>query len=139
MTCRIATRDDYAIVKHTVDKLIKDSKYNSLFSTFSLTDIEFEEYVHYGSCALSFDEDKLVGLAAWGFMPLVDKLAARLVAIYVDPEYRKTGRAKELMDIFEYWGKANGCQVYYVGVSTGHDLTKLGYDPFEVVYMKEVV
>lgn len=95
---------------------------------------------------LSHDEGKPVGtLVAYAFKPLFssDKAAVE-VCWWLEPEYRTSKRAIEMMDAYEYWAKLVGCKVVQYGLLTSSPqrMTKLyekrGAKLAETVYHKEL-
>lgn len=63
------------------------------------------------------------------------------VGWWVDPEYRKSGVGKSLIDAFEYWANKMGCSLVVMGSlddSLGSYYEKNGYKSAERLYMKEL-
>lgn len=137
---RLATIDDYEIIKKLVEELIAESVYRDLFKDYVLSKYMVQEYTTQPKlklCLLSLDDkDNIVGFSAFDIVPWLYCDApikmARVSYIYVRPEYRKKGYGKEIHEAFEYWGKQVGATHY----STSHK--SKGYKKVETIYMKEV-
>lgn len=138
---RVATKEDYELVKDFTSKLIQDSPYQKMFEGYVLTEEMFNQYISNPNnklCLISEVDGKPVGFAAFDLIPWLYHDApvniARFVYIYINPDNRGKGLGKELNQAFEYWGKIVGATWYSKGNSGKNE----GYTKTEVVYMKEV-
>ncbi len=140
---RIATKEDYLIVKELAEELMKESVYAPLFAEHIFSEEMFSWYSNPDTlnekiCFLfSTEEDKDVGLGAFDIVPWlyndVPKKIARLSYPYIKPSFRNRGLGKEMKQAFEYWGKQAGADYY----SVSHPGE--GYKEYETIYMKEVI
>ena len=87
------------------------------------------------------DEDKIIGY----FCNLINLdlftkvYQAKEIAIFVHPEYRKSGIFKQMLDEMEELLICNGVKVQHLAFQKGHNETmplKFGYNPLEIVYEK---
>lgn len=137
---RVATQEDFEIVSKLVEGLIEDSVYSKLFKDYKLTHEMYRLYTTKLSekiFVLSLDKDNnVIGFSGFDIIPWLYCDApvriARLAYIYLKPEFRGKGYAKEIKVAFEHWGKTVGAQFY----STAHKYE--GYKEVETIYMKEI-
>lgn len=141
---RVATVDDFDAVFEMCSKFIQQTRYSEylveevfrpLVESF-VTDTTNDKIG-----ILALDEGKPVGLIGGAvnyFLFGGIKYAAE-IAWWVEPEYRKSGVGKELIEAFEYWASKIDCK--FVSMSAlDKELPKfyekLGYGFAEVSYIK---
>lgn len=84
-------------------------------------------------------------IATRGVNPLTGELYAEEVAMYVAPEHRSAGLAKEMIDAFETWATKSGCAL--VKLTAQHSARpeavarlyrKSGYTAAETAYIRRL-
>jgi len=143
---RLATQDDFPIIKDFLQKFIQETAYKNFPIDKSILDVYVKNFLaNYSNRIglLIFHEDQPVGLAAFecttlAFAPI--KLA-REVALWIDKDYRNNGYGKEVIGALEYWAKMMGC--YFVQLGTlekDYDTfyKENGYKKIESIYIKEL-
>lgn len=141
---KIATPEDFDTVYTMCKKFIEQTVYNEymnedVFKTIVqsfLTDTSNERVG-----ILAFEDDKPIGMigGAIAYFIFGGVKYATEVAWWVEPEYRKSGIGKELIEAFEYWANQVGCK--FVSMSAlDKELPKfyekLDYSFAEVSYIK---
>lgn len=138
---KVATIEDFEIIKELVDALIQESIYSKIFENYKLSEEMVKSYtdpfnLDNKMAVLVYEENEYVGLGVFDVLPWlycdIPVKIARLSYIYIKPEYRHKGYRKEIEDTFEYWGKKIGAQWYSTGLKTDD------YFKCETIYMKEV-
>lgn len=143
-TLKIATPEDFDAVYDMCKKFISQTAYSAylnedvfkpLIQSF-LTDTKNEKVG-----IIAMEDDKPVGLigGAVAYFIFGGIKYATEVAWWVEPEYRKSGVGKELIEAFEYWAKQIDCK--FVSMSAlDKELPKfyekLDYSFAEVSYIK---
>lgn len=143
MTIRVASAEDHEYLLHLAMQFVGNTAYKDMADEDTISDFIW------GLLAPEKAADAIVLVAEGGMLwgmaaPFVYgkcKVATEL-AWWVEPEFRKSGLGKELLDAFEYWALKVGCQaVVMAGLDT--DITKYyekrGYTPREYLYMKEFI
>lgn len=137
---RLATQDDYNLVRGYTEKLRDESIYGKFFKGQELTLEKYLEYVDQPKEKLIIIIQDIVdcGFAAFDSMvwPSLDKEIkfTRMPFVYIEPHHRKRGLMDGVLEAFEYWTKKIGAAYSTVGTKT----KKRGYKKSEVVYIKEV-
>ena len=137
---RIATLDDFDQILEMCVKFIETTEYKSLYDLESIKNVvdvslSTDFYV-------TFIEDGK-GMLGGHITPFIfgNKLVAQELGWWVEPEYRKTGVGKDLIDSFENWARFKKCEII-VMVSlddiVGNYYEKAGYKLVERMYMKEL-
>jgi len=153
---RLAEPKDFEVVKEMANRFFEASPYKDYPRDEKIFDTYIKSFLEPGEpskvCVLSYEEDKsaepiLVGLIAfevgsWLFSPVkagVEK------ALWIDPEYRKSQHAKDLIGAFEYWGKENKCELLQLSSLEGEYVemlnkfyTKMGYQRVENHFLKKL-
>lgn len=138
---RIATPEDYDITYGFAEKFLLASRYGSLSDKDSLSNLvkiflssSKEERI----CILS--EEGMIAGQTSPFMFGAKKVATEL-GWWVEPEHRKSGIGKLLLQAFEAWAKKVGCDLI-VMISLDDELGKFyeanGYILTERSYIKEI-
>lgn len=147
MSLRVATEEDFEVVKNLVLKFIYSTKYKDLCSeeTINSNLIKF----------LSPSTDRLVLLygdigllmAIKTPFPMGDFSTANEVLWWVNPEERNKHVGEELMNAFEYWAKMVDCKFISMTKFVSNTpldkkldkfYTKKGYVMYERTYVKEI-
>jgi GNAT superfamily N-acetyltransferase len=122
-TIRLGTLEDIPALLDLGEQLYKESPYKGTIDRRKMRAhleravIEKGQYL----VLISYDGDKVVGgLVAYAYQPVFsnDWIAIE-VFLYVEKNYRASTRGVDLVEAFEYWGKATGCQAVQFGVLTG--------------------
>jgi len=144
---RIASVDDLDLVKSLLDEFLSDEKYTGIYKYYSFTDDIIKMFLDPAShrerigLVIENKDNEPIGFVAFEKLDSVYSSfkVSRILPLYIKPKYRKRGYMNEVMDAFEYWGKLVGTSHHIVGVSNEWaDLTKRGYEKYEVMYIKEV-
>lgn len=145
MLLRIANAGDINVIIELVSALIDETKFKYLFPDKKFLEqaaaiFTKQETLNQRICVLLEEEGEIIGLGAFEIIPCLytDKYMARLVCVYIKPEHRDKGGMDEILYAFELWGKQTGVKHFNIGVTTDADLTKRGYEKYEVMYMKEI-
>ncbi len=138
---RLATSEDFDVVKEMVMKFVAVSGYADLTDEDTLNGLI--KYMLSGE-----DPNTVVVLADGGMIagrldkfPFGDLLVTSEVAWWVDPEQRKLGLGKELVDAYEYWAKLKGAKICVMSAlddDLGKFYEKKGYELYERAYMKVI-
>jgi GNAT superfamily N-acetyltransferase len=143
---KVATPEDFDAVYEMCQKFVKTTIYKDYFTeeamrplaeTFILSPITEKVGL------LAMDGDKPVGMLGGMINNFIFgniKMAVE-IAWWIEPEYRKSGYGKELIEAFEFWAKKNGCA--FVTMSFLEDkpakfYENVGYSFAEKSYIKRL-
>jgi len=143
---RVATEKDISLLEEFIEQAFLDSKYIGLLSEYKETEGISKYFVdpttlNIRTGIIKTVDDVDIGCALFEVLPSYfgNNYIARIVAVYLKPDFRGKGYMKEILDAFEYWGKLVGCKYYHVGVSRDNvDLVNRDYVKFETMFMKEI-
>jgi GNAT superfamily N-acetyltransferase len=146
MELRVAKPEDFDIVYDMALKFINQTVYKEYLNeeVFKPLVKTFVEGSPDSIGIVAMDGDKPVGMIGgmvnyfiFGGVKLCSE-----VAWWVEPEYRKTGVGKDLIDALEYWAKNIDCRFVTLSALDKDYLPKfyekIGYDFAEISYMKKV-
>lgn len=112
---KVATREDFDAIYEMCKKFVTTTVYKDYFTEeamrpFAETFVNSPITERVGLVA--YHEDKPIGMLGGlinNFVYGNAKMAVE-VAWWVEPEFRKSGVGKELIEAFEFWAKKNGCK-----------------------------
>lgn len=139
---RVATPADYAQVKTFANNFLAVSPYKDKYDEECLHNLISHSLTTSNKEVVVLLDD--FGMIAGRTNPFMfgTKLIATEVGWWVEPEHRKTGIGKDLLDAFEFWAKEVGCDSV-VMVSLDDALGKFyernGYVLTERSYIKDLV
>jgi GNAT superfamily N-acetyltransferase len=134
-----ATYADFDTIYNLVWKFIENSPYKDMADEVKV-EVVIEHALEKGVVFLDEDHQGVIGGIiipfAYGF-----QLQAAELCWWVEPEARKTGLGKELLDAFENWASerdASFITMISLDDQVGKVYEKLGYALKERTYMKEI-
>lgn len=152
ITLRLATQEDFDILKKMCILFLEESPYRSyprelhkieaLIGSFLVGDLS-------KTCVLAFYKDKPIGMIAGAVSETLfsHHLVASEVVWWIDPDHRRKSKAAlELLGAFEYWARIN--KASYVQMQclsglnedgVGRIYKRLGYNQNEIAYVKELI
>lgn len=137
---RVATPDDYALIKDLCTKFLDNSPYKDLYNSAAISHLVSGFLYTPADKIVLLYEDKgiLAGLSSPFLFNPLKKMATEL-AWWVEPQYRQTSIGKELLDAFEEWAKNTGCELVTMVCLDdllGKYYERRGYSLKERAYMK---
>lgn len=152
ITLRLATQEDFDILKKMCILFLEESPYRSyprelhkieaLIGSFLVGDLS-------KTCVLAIYKDKPIGMIAGNISETLfsHHLVASEVVWWIDPDHRRKSKAAlELLGAFEYWARIN--KASYVQMQclsglnedgVGRIYKRLGYNQNEIAYVKELI
>lgn len=147
MDLRLATIDDFSEVTTLAQQFVKESPYKRFDKQYLVNSVYkfLDKPKNETICLLLLDDTgHPVGfLAGMIYSTLFhpEKIATE-IAWYVKPEFRKSRKALELMNAFEYWAEMNKCTRVCMSSLNDSKVEKLynrkGYEKIEESFMKEL-
>lgn len=129
---KIASHSDLSALEELTTELHSVYKFPEMFEDHKELILPFLNPNTLAERLILLEEDK--GFVALEYIP---KYAmARIAYVYIRKDFRKTGLMNEFIEAFEYWGKHIGAKKY--NLATMADMSSRGYEPYEIMYMKEV-
>lgn len=138
---RIATFEDYNKILEFAERFLSISRYKDHFDLDVLNNlISFFLNSSKEERIIILAEEGMIAGQTSSFIFGTKKVATEL-GWWVEPEYRKSGIGKELLQAFEAWAKKVGCSLI-VMISLDDELGKFyeanGYSLSERSYIKEI-
>lgn len=139
---KLADISDFEQINKFGHNFIQSTIYKDLYDTDVLETFLTLHLLADSSEAVSLlEEDKGMLLGRATPFSFGHHKMAMEIGWWVEPEYRKSGVGKSLIDAFEYWAKKVGCSLVVMGSLDdvlGSYYEKNGYKSAERLYMKEL-
>lgn len=137
---KIATLDDFELVKKMASNFLEVSGYKDMSDEDTVDNVIYDLITRQeGVILLHGEAGMLAGTVAK--FPFGRGYIATEVAWWVEPDARKTGVGKELLEAFEHWASLVGAKhVHMVSLdeSVGKYYEKQGYKLYERAYLKGI-
>lgn len=137
---RIASLEDFNEILDMSIKFIETTEYKDLYDLEALEKV-IETSLSSSSAVVFVEDGK--GILVGQTVPFLfgNKLVAHELGWWVEPEYRKTGVGKDLINSFENWAVFKNCGIIVmtsIDDTVGEYYKKTGYKLVERMYMKEL-